>query len=49
MPTVLHISCHGVKKKIKRRVGLGTNNEDQLDGHFLLFENNFGDGDLVKA
>ena len=30
-------------------MGLLNPSQSELEGHYLLFENNFGDGDLVSA
>ena len=47
MPKVLHISCHGVRNTVTT-MGMNFNaNQDQ--GHFLLFENAQGDGELLSA
>lgn len=46
-PSVLHISCHGVRNN---QQSMGQNySSSQSVGHFLLFENIQGDGDLVSA
>lgn len=46
-PKVLHISCHGLRNE-KHTMGL---NYDSIkeEGHFLLFENSYGAGELVSA
>ena len=48
-PLVLHISCHGVKKSERAHMGLMTQSQSEFAGHYLLFENHYGDGDLVSA
>ena len=46
-PKVLHISCHGVRNNVNT---MGFNARQYVDkGHFLLFENPEGDGELVSA
>ena len=46
-PRVLHISCHGIKNEVHT---MRANFEDVRDeGHFLLFENSYGSGELVSA
>lgn len=51
---MLHISCHGIRKKVKKYKMTISNSrsaaaEQEFEGHYLLFENHFGDGDLVSA
>ena len=46
-PTILHLSCHGVRNTVNT---MGCNfNQVAHEGHFLLFENVYGDGELVSA
>ena len=46
-PNVLHISCHGVRNTVNT---MGFNYNSTADmGHFLLFENEMGQGELVSA
>ena len=44
---MLHLSCHGVRNTVNT---MGMNYNQSADhGHFLLFENAQGDGELVSA
>jgi hypothetical protein len=46
-PKVLHISCHGIRNELHTmRLNFDGVKED---GHFLLFENSYGAGELVSA
>lgn len=46
-PKVLHISCHGIRNEVHT---MRLNYQDVREvGHFLLFENSFGAGELVSA
>ena len=45
-PKVLHISCHG---KYNQPTTMGALNMKADQGHFLLFENEQGNGEMVSA
>ena len=46
-PLVLHISCHGIENT---KTTMRTNYEAvKMEGHFLMFETEVGDGELVSA
>ena len=46
-PKIIHLSCHGVRNE---QHTMGMNFHSVRDeGHFLLFENLVGDGELVSA
>ena len=45
-PKMLHISCHGIECS-QETMGYQYHERKQ-DGNFLLFENNFGEGELVS-
>lgn len=53
-PRVIHISCHGIEdqkleEKKSKRMGLKNLADPELEGHFLLFENDQGTGELFSA
>lgn len=45
---MLHISCHGVRNS-QHTMGISNHKHNFSQGHFLLFENEYGDGELVSA
>lgn len=49
-PKVIHISCHGIRLEIAKPQQMAISTEDvHLEGHYLLFENFQGAGELVSA
>ena len=54
-PKILHISCHGkhIEERGNKKQGMGLrmqDNDDQwMESHFLIFENEYGSGNLISA
>ena len=48
-PKILHISCHGIKHEESYKPQMMSVNSKQKSGQYLLFENAWGNGELVSA
>ena len=56
-PKILHISCHGkhIEDRGTKKQGMmglrniGNNDDKWMESHFLIFENEYGSGNLISA